>query len=234
MVTLSAISDNLTASAINRQINGLSRGATQLIERSRAIPINLDLPSLIRNGDSKRLTASVSSTDANSSIPFDLKFQKIRAGVIRVTASNPNSASERSATFDIHLNNAGKVHGFDTTGNGRINSLTTPNLSFTGNGPLFQFDFNDRRSGPVQFSQFSFPAAILDVLQGSDNPPITGTTSILFQGRPPVTILSPARQWPIRLTASPVTTPLMDSPASTLFMVVMATTPLMAAPATIA
>ncbi|MGY8991626.1 MAG: hypothetical protein ACKVHL_08555, partial [Rhodospirillales bacterium] len=77
-------------------INGLSRGATQLIERSRAIPINLDLPSLIRNGDSKRFTARVSSADENSSTPFDLKFQKIRAGVIRVTVSNPNSASERS------------------------------------------------------------------------------------------------------------------------------------------
>jgi hypothetical protein len=51
MVTLSAISDNLTASAINRQINGLSPGATQHIERNRAIPINLNLPSLIRNGD---------------------------------------------------------------------------------------------------------------------------------------------------------------------------------------
>ena len=174
MVTLTANTSDLSAFSVNQQINGLGRGAIQLVEGSRVVLIELVLPFLNKNGDSKTFSASVSSTDEFGAAAFEFTFEKIKAGIIRATISNATSPSVRTSTFDIHLDGEGKISGFDTDGTGRINALTAPNLDFAGNGPLFQFAFDYSNLGPVQFSQFSFPSSILEVLQGTKESAITG------------------------------------------------------------
>ncbi|MEX2451143.1 MAG: hypothetical protein WD407_09840 [Rhodospirillales bacterium] len=184
MVTLTAIADSPNTAITNQQADtssrvtdqlDLSRGALALIERSRSVPIRLELPVLGRNGNTTTTTASVLLEGQATPTEFVLKFEKLRAGLIRVDISNVEAGINRTASFDIYLNQNGKIDGYDVRGRGRIDTSEPPNLAFLGNGPIFQFVFDDAKLGPLHYSQFSFSSEILELLQGTRVSSATGT-----------------------------------------------------------
>ena len=93
MVTLSATSSIVNAANAAQQVDyvtrvidqlDLSRGARALVNSVQAVSVDLELPVLGRNGDSRTTVATVSINGESTPKQFGLRFKKLSGGVVQV------------------------------------------------------------------------------------------------------------------------------------------------------
>jgi Ca2+-binding RTX toxin-like protein len=171
MVAVSALTSGLlsgqSVSVVERAEAAARRTLIAPQSGGVALSFDIDAPRLGRIGQARSVTAR--GTDAfGQANDARLDFTKIAPRVLRVEVNGAGASSAGFATFNIHLNENGTIRGFDTTGNGRIDSIDGPAFDLTGRGFFVQFNFDNARPGPIDFSVPGLPGEYLVLLQSAN------------------------------------------------------------------